>query len=892
MINPRRPSRVFSPWMAVCLLTLGSAFAITAHAAQPPVHARLPLERIATGFRDLRGLAWGPDGALYAADREAGVVYRIAPADGGGAQVTVRQAGLHRPMGLAWTPDGVLLVVEAGGGRAPGDGRVLRLNGTPEPIWTGLKQPTWLAVAPEGTLYLTAEGLRESGGRRGGGWGSAAALLLRRGPGATDAQVLATDLVEPGGLVVEPDGRILLSVERLRHQGEWRGPTLIRVDPTRPPGDRERLTVVLGSGFLNPAGLAVDALGGMLFGAQSYAWLQTHHPDWREGLDLWRGALFRLRPGGGPTALVTGLSDLRALAFDPQGHLYLATDDTLYRLRAPAPPTLDGVPPYTNQPVLPVRGRAAPGAAITLRNAGEPVVVPADPETGRFDALLPLTANRRHHVQVYATSLAGGGLPSIPAEATVVSDTRLPTVSIAGLSAPFIRGVVSLTANATDAIEGDEAWSGIKSLALLRDGQIIAQGTNSTPESGPSFSVTADWNSTEGPDGVHTLTAKGIDWAENAAHATLNVTVDNMPPVIIVRGLADNDIVRGTVEVTIIATDPTSGVASISALLDNLPRASGLGPTLTFELNVQRLTSGPHRLLVTAMDLAGNASTIPVTFIVQNLEVRVATPKNDDEVPIGSLVVRGEVEANGQVIGVTVNGYPAVVHGMHWAAVVPIEEGTIGLTAVATTQAGARAMAYVAIRLKSAPTGVMTLVANPTGGLAPLTVRFDLSGVPERVVSHAFDPIGNRTPDTIEGEPRQLQATYTTAGIYMPTLTLIDDRGAQYQASTLVQVHDKAAISSQLRGQWDMLVGALADGKLPKALEAIAEGKRTEYAAVLQALGADLPAILSTIGPVSLTRVTGDMVEGVVQRTYGGKTYLHFLYWAPDSDGIWRIIGM
>jgi hypothetical protein len=38
--------------------------------------------------------------------------------------------------------------------------------------------------------------------------------------------------------------------------------------------------------------------------------------------------------------------------------------------------------------------------------------------------------------------------------------------------------------------------------------------------------------------------------------------------------------------------------------------------------------------------------------------------------------------------------------------------------------------------------------------------------------------------------------------------------------------------------------------------------------------------------------VADGLAEGVVQRVQAGKTYLYFIYWAPDADGIWRIIEM
>ena len=157
MAGSRRPFRRICLSVAIVCLVASWFLLRPAFAAWTPA-ALAPLEILAGGFHDLRGLALGPDGALYVTDRHGGVVYRVMPAAGGAAQVTTAQAGLQDPAGLAWGPEDILLVVEEK------RGQVIRLDGTSAPVWTGLDRPTWVAVAPDGTLYATARGLSGKGG--------------------------------------------------------------------------------------------------------------------------------------------------------------------------------------------------------------------------------------------------------------------------------------------------------------------------------------------------------------------------------------------------------------------------------------------------------------------------------------------------------------------------------------------------------------------------------------------------------------------------------------------------------------------------------------------------------------------------------------------------------
>ena len=89
------------------------------------------------------------------------------------------------------------------------------------------------------------------------------------------------------------------------------------------------------------------------------------------------------------------------------------------------------------------------------------------------------------------------------------------------------------------------------------------------------------------------------------------------------------------------------------------------------------------------------------------------------------------------------------------------------------------------------PTAVIT--ANPTNGPAPLTVSFDGTGSsdPEgKPLSYSWDLNGDGTFGDATGSTASY--TYTTAGVYHPSLRVTDDQGASDTASVTVTAGNTA----------------------------------------------------------------------------------------------------
>lgn len=305
-----------------------------------------------------------------------------------------------------------------------------------------------------------------------------------------------------------------------------------------------------------------------------------------------------------------------------------------------------------------------------------------------------------------------------------------------------------------------------------------------------------------------------------------------------------------------------------------LERAVGLRRVNQLEV---RLASGPRGGL-----------RLWVEGLMRCLRVRLTEPPAGSRVRSPRVLVRGEVEAAGEV-GVTVNGVPAAVEGRAFAALVPVDPEVRELVAVATTPEGATAEARQPLTVLPAPGPELLLRAAPAGGLAPLTVAFTLSG-PGPVSQLALDLEGDGTVD-FHGPSLDGQVfTYAQPGLYLPTLTVTDATGATHGATTLVHVYDVTALDQRLQALWQGFKDAVRAGDLVRAASFIHSSVRARYEAQLARLGAaTLAAIDASLTTIQLVEVGFGGAQYEMLRERDGRPLSFAVWFQLDTDGLWRL---
>jgi len=225
-------------------------------------------------------------------------------------------------------------------------------------------------------------------------------------------------------------------------------------------------------------------------------------------------------------------------------------------------------------------------------------------------------ANGSVSLTATAYDAAGNSATSSPVTVAVNNVTPAPpTVQILSPTGGTVSGTITVSVKATDVV-------GVTRVDFLVNNTLIG-----TTNVGP-YNFT--WNTTTSPNGQVTLTAEAYDAAGYMVYQALYVNVSNAtggggsatpppdttPPVVSITSPVTGTIVTtSSVTVKASATD-NSGTAGITMrlYLDGVLKATVTGGSLSTSLNLKRVHTGSHTVLVTATDAAGNKGSSQVQF--------------------------------------------------------------------------------------------------------------------------------------------------------------------------------------------------------------------------------------------------------------------------------------
>ncbi len=190
-----------------------------------------------------------------------------------------------------------------------------------------------------------------------------------------------------------------------------------------------------------------------------------------------------------------------------------------------------------------------------------------------------------HTIRIDAADKAGN---TASKEITVKVDNTLPIVQINfPPDGAFINGVVDISVDVFDAY--------LDRFQIFINGVLVAENQTNF-----------QWNTSEYPDGAYMIEVVAYDEAGNEMRRSVNVTVDNTVPVLVVNELTDNPTlenpayrINGTVE-----PDAILGI--------NGTTVSHIG-SFEYTMNV---TEGTNVITVTATDRAGNTASWTKTRLV------------------------------------------------------------------------------------------------------------------------------------------------------------------------------------------------------------------------------------------------------------------------------------
>jgi hypothetical protein len=239
---------------------------------------------------------------------------------------------------------------------------------------------------------------------------------------------------------------------------------------------------------------------------------------------------------------------------------------------------------------------AAPGV-VTVTIDGQTLT--ATPSGGTWSVTSAMLANGTYPVTASVVDAVGN---TTSAAQQVTVDTVLPIVTINGGSSVLTNDTTPTITGTTDVAQG----------TIVRV-NVDAQTLTTLVQSGGTWNVTPSALT----DGTRTVTAAVTDLAGNQGTASQLLTIDTAPPVITIDG--------GANALTSDATPDISGTANVAAgttvtvTLADQTLTGQVGAGGTWSVTAATLADGPHRVVLSVTDAAGNSGSATQTLTVDTV---------------------------------------------------------------------------------------------------------------------------------------------------------------------------------------------------------------------------------------------------------------------------------
>ncbi len=339
------------------------------------------------------------------------------------------------------------------------------------------------------------------------------------------------------------------------------------------------------------------------------------------------------------SSLADGAWDLRVVSTDAAGNTttVAAGAGVIVDTVAPTLPTF-AVGPMNGDAVrgiVQIRGASTDTNLVRVAFLVDGLQVIADVRTqAGWDTAAVSFPDGPHTIALKAYDVADNA--STVASLSVTVDNIAPTAPVVTTTPTITAGVRYGDTIVINASSSDVTTSVTR--IELRNGATVL-----TADIGAGYS----WDTTLGPDGTHTLTARAYDLAGNTADTTLTVIVDNLPPAA-PTGLGVAALVRTNPAVTWDALVGTNDVSEWHVYVDGSASfATVPAPSFTPSLALDGSADGAHTFVVRAYDgIHESPDSTTVTTTIDT--VAPTTPTFQPGSPVDGASVAGTVPVLGQ----------------------------------------------------------------------------------------------------------------------------------------------------------------------------------------------------------------------------------------------------
>lgn len=222
-------------------------------------------------------------------------------------------------------------------------------------------------------------------------------------------------------------------------------------------------------------------------------------------------------------------------------------------------------------------------------------------------------------------------------------DTTAPQLALSGPLAS-LAGAWTKDASSDLTVAATDAGSGVVAVELRKGSTTLGSETQTCSGGACSLSKTFTVDLAALGEGVHTLTAVGIDAAGNARTQDLTVRVDRGPPTLTLTGtLVDQQTTpagSGSRAVHVEASDPASGVTNLTMKVDGTQTQQatqtcapgGCSMTADWTLDLASLSDGTHTVQITATDASGRDRSQDLTVKIDRYVMPQAPALSKTEV--------------------------------------------------------------------------------------------------------------------------------------------------------------------------------------------------------------------------------------------------------------------